>query len=203
MDDLLIEYPIYNLSNEDIIDRENILNININIPRYVTDALQTNINFHLNQYLTNASMGQIHLNKRDIKKVIEIIFYYIEPIFNISYYYNENVNIEINQNVIRNIIHPILFPLLYVLLFPNNNIPFSDDEIFLMTMINNYENIGIEDLKYEYNNNIRILNNITLNNLQTNENPMNTDEKLYIFRNQYQLNLLRIQVINSNILNTQ
>lgn len=203
MDDLLIEYPTDNLSVQNIIVRENILNININIPRYVTDTLQTNINFHLNQYLTNASMGQIHLNKRDIKKVIEIIFYYIEPIFNISYYYNENVNIEINQNVIRNIIHPILFPLLYVLLFPNNNIPFSDDEIFLMTMINNYENIGIEDLKYEYNNNIRILNNITLNNLQTNENPMNTDEKLYIFRNQYQLNLLRIQLINSNILNTQ
>ena len=109
----LIEYPLETLSEPDSIVRQNILNININIPKYVTDDLQMNINNHLNQYLTNAEMGQINLNKRDIKRVIEIIFLYIQPILNVSVYYNQDVDAEINQNFIRNKIHPILFPLLY------------------------------------------------------------------------------------------
>ena len=73
--DELIEYPIFNLSQQDITVRQNLLNININIPSYITDNIQTNINNHLNQYLTSMGMEQINLNKRDIKKVKEIIFY--------------------------------------------------------------------------------------------------------------------------------
>ena len=76
-----------------------------------------------------------------------------------------------------------------------------------MTTIEDYQTIPIENLQAEYNNNIKILNNISLNNLSNNDDPMNSNDKLYIFRNQYQLELVRIaniiNTINTTIPNTQ